>query len=176
MNIDSIKNGLVIDHIHAGGAMRLYNLLGLDELDCTVAIIKNAQSGKLGRKDIIKIDTVTDIDLDVLGYVDPGITVNVIRGGELVEKKQLSLPERLENVLRCRKPPLHNLRGAGAQAGILPLRPQERDLPLHLLRGQGGEIAPGVFCPNSLPAGGACSIINVSKSRGDGNGTSTQGL
>ena len=92
MNIDSIKNGLVIDHIHAGGAMRLYNLLGLDELDCTVAIIKNAQSGKLGRKDIIKIDTVTDIDLDVLGYVDPGITVNVIRGGELVEKKQLSLP------------------------------------------------------------------------------------
>lgn len=104
MNIDSIKNGLVIDHIHAGGAMRLYNLLGLDELDCTVAIIKNAQSGKLGRKDIIKIDTVTDIDLDVLGYVDPGITVNVIRGGELVEKKQLSLPERLENVLRCRNP------------------------------------------------------------------------
>ena len=90
MNIDSIKNGLVIDHIHAGGAMRLYNLLGLDELDCTVAIIK--------------IDTVTDIDLDVLGYVDPGITVNVIRGGELVEKKQLSLPERLENVLRCRNP------------------------------------------------------------------------
>ncbi len=104
MNIDSIKNGLVIDHIRAGSAMRIYNLLGLDELDCTVAIIKNAQSAKLGRKDIIKIDTVTDIDLDVLGYVDPGITVNVIRGGELVEKKQLSLPERLENVLRCRNP------------------------------------------------------------------------
>ena len=104
MNIDSIKNGLVIDHIRSGGAMRIYDLLGLGSLDCTVAIIKNAQSAKLGRKDIIKIDTVTDIDLDVLGYVDPGITVNVIRGGELVEKKNLTLPERLENVLRCKNP------------------------------------------------------------------------
>ena len=84
--------------------MRIYDLLGLGSLDCTVAIIKNAQSGKMGRKDIIKIDTVTDIDLDVLGYVDPGITVNVIRGGELVEKKNLTLPERLENVLRCKNP------------------------------------------------------------------------
>ena len=104
MNIDSIKNGLVIDHIRSGGAMRIYDLLGLGSLDCTVAIIKNAQSGKMGRKDIIKIDTVTDIYLDVLGYVDPGITVNVIRGGELVEKKNLTLPERLENVLRCKNP------------------------------------------------------------------------
>ena len=104
MNIDSIKNGLVIDHIRSGGAMRIYDLLGLGSLDCTVSIIKNAQSGKMGRKDIIKIDTVTDIDLDVLGYVDPGITVNVIRGGELVEKKNLTLPERLENVLRCKNP------------------------------------------------------------------------
>ena len=104
MNIYSIKNGLVIDHIRSGGAMRIYDLLGLGSLDCTVAIIKNAQSGKMGRKDIIKIDTVTDIDLDVLGYVDPGITVNVIRGGELVEKKNLTLPERLENVLRCKNP------------------------------------------------------------------------
>ena len=104
MNIDSIKNGLVIDHIRSGGAMRIYDLLGLGSLDCTVAIIKNAQSGKMGRKDIIKIDTVTDIDLDVLGYVDPGITVNVIRGGELVEKKNLTLPERLENVIRCKNP------------------------------------------------------------------------
>ena len=104
MNIDSIKNGLVIDHIRSGGAMRIYDLLGLGSLDCTVAIIKNAQSGKMGRKDIIKIDTVTDIDLDVQGYVDPGITVNVIRGGELVEKKNLTLPERLENVLRCKNP------------------------------------------------------------------------
>ena len=104
MNSDSIKNGLVIDHIRSGGAMRIYDLLGLGSLDCTVAIIKNAQSGKMGRKDIIKIDTVTDIDLDVLGYVDPGITVNVIRGGELVEKKNPTLPERLENVLRCKNP------------------------------------------------------------------------
>ena len=104
MIIDAIKNGIVIDHIAAGKAMVLYKIMGLGDLDCTVAILKNVVSGKLGRKDIIKIDTVTDIDLDVLGYVDPGITVNVIRGGELVEKKQLSLPERLENVLRCRNP------------------------------------------------------------------------
>lgn len=104
MNIDAIKNGLVIDHITAGGAMRIYSLLHLDSLDCTVAIIKNATSAKLGRKDIIKIDSVTDIDLDVLGYVDPGITVNVIRDGALIEKKTLSLPKRLENVLKCRNP------------------------------------------------------------------------
>ena len=104
MIVNPIRDGIVLDHITAGKAMEIYRILDLDKLGCTVAIIKHAQSGKLGRKDIIKIDTVTDIDLDVLGYVDPGITVNVIRGGELVEKKQLSLPERLENVLRCRNP------------------------------------------------------------------------
>ena len=104
MIIDAIKNGIVIDHIAAGKAMELYQILGLGNLDCSVAILKNVVSAKLGRKDIIKIDTVTDIDLDVLGYVDPGITVNVIRGGELVEKKNLTLPERLENVLRCKNP------------------------------------------------------------------------
>ena len=74
MNIDAIKNGIVIDHIHAGGAMELYRLLNLDKLDCTVAIIKNAPSGLMGRKDIIKIDSMTYIDLTVIGYVDPGAT------------------------------------------------------------------------------------------------------
>ena len=104
MNIDAIKNGIVIDHIHAGGAMELYRLLNLDKLDCTVAIIKNAPSGLMGRKDIIKIDSMTDIDLTVIGYVDPGATINVIKDGRLFEKRKLTLPEKIVNVLRCKNP------------------------------------------------------------------------
>lgn len=104
MNIDSIKNGIVIDHIHAGGAMELYRLLNLGKLDCTVAIIKNAPSELMGRKDIIKIDSMTDIDLAVIGYVDPGATINVIKDGRLFEKRKLTLPERVVNVLRCKNP------------------------------------------------------------------------
>ena len=104
MNIDSIKNGIVIDHIHAGGAMELYRLLNLDKLDCTVAIIKNAPSGLMGRKDIIKIDSMTDIDLTVIGYVDPGATINVIKDGRLYEKRKLTMPEKIVNVLRCKNP------------------------------------------------------------------------
>ena len=104
MNIDSIKNGLVIDHIRAGGAMDLYRLLHLGDMDCTVAIIKNAPSRKLGRKDIIKIDSDRDIDLGVIGFVDPDATINVIREGRLVSKRKLDLPERIVNVLKCRNP------------------------------------------------------------------------
>lgn len=104
MKIDSIIDGIVIDHIRAGGAMELYRLLGLDALDCPVAIIKNAPSGKLGRKDIIKIDSDMEICLDVLGFVDPDATINVIRGGVLVEKKHAGLPARIKSVLRCRNP------------------------------------------------------------------------
>ena len=104
MNIDAIKNGIVIDHIHAGGAMELYRLLNLDKLDCTVAIIKNAPSGLMGRKDIIKIDSMTDIDITVIGYVDPGATINVIKDGRLFEKRKLTMPEKIVNVLRCKNP------------------------------------------------------------------------
>ena len=104
MNIDSIKNGIVIDHIHAGGAMELYRLLHLDKLDCTVAIIKNAPSELMGRKDIIKIDREMDLDWDLIGYVDPSITVNIIRDGKLVEKRTLKLPERIRGVLKCKNP------------------------------------------------------------------------
>ena len=104
MNIDSIKNGIVIDHITAGRGMTLYTLLNLDRLDCSVALIKNATSGKMGRKDIIKIDSEIDVDLDVIGYVDPGVTVNVIHEGELVSKKQMELPEKLVNVIKCHNP------------------------------------------------------------------------
>ena len=104
MNIDSIKNGFVIDHIEAGKAMRIYEMLHLGELDCQVAIIKNAHSTKMGKKDIIKIDSAIDLDLDVLGYVSPHITVDVIRDGVRVEKKHIELPDTLTNILRCKNP------------------------------------------------------------------------
>ncbi len=104
MHIDSIKNGLVLDHITAGNSMKIYRSLGLDELDCSVAIIKNVKSRKTGRKDIIKIDADIEIDLGVLGYLDPGITVNRIVNGEIVEKKHLELPERVVNIIRCKNP------------------------------------------------------------------------
>lgn len=104
MNIDSIKRGIVLDHIKAGRSMDIYKYLHLDELECSVAIIKNVKSDAMGRKDIIKIDEDITIDLDVLGYIDPGITVNVIDNGEIVEKKHLELPQKLVNVIRCKNP------------------------------------------------------------------------
>ena len=104
MNIGHIENGIVLDHITAGNGMNIYNVLKLGELDCTVALIKNADSPKMGKKDIIKISTHLDIDLDVLGYLDPGITVNVIHEGEVVERKKLALPERVVGVIKCKNP------------------------------------------------------------------------
>lgn len=104
MNIDSIKNGIVIDHITAGKSMELYHLLGLDALAYPVALIKNVNSKKMGKKDIIKIDFDIDIDTDVLGYVDPGVTVNIIKNGERVEKRRIQLPDKLTNVIKCKNP------------------------------------------------------------------------
>ena len=104
MNIDSIKNGIVIDHITAGKGMEIYKLLGLDGLDCSVALIKNVASRKMGKKDIIKIDSDFDVDTDILGFVDPDVTVNIIKDGKTAEKKTIGLPERLTNVLTCKNP------------------------------------------------------------------------
>ena len=104
MNIDSIKNGIVIDHIASGKGMQIYNLLNLDELDCSVAIIKNVSSNKMGKKDIIKVDADIDVDVDLLGYVDPGVTVDIIKDSKLVEKRKVSLPEKLTNVIKCKNP------------------------------------------------------------------------
>ena len=104
MNIDSIQNGVVLDHIQAGKSMEIYNLLRLGELDCSVAIIKNVRSNRMGKKDILKIDSPMELDLDVLGYVDSNITVNIIRDGKLVDKKHLELPRKLVNVIRCKNP------------------------------------------------------------------------
>ena len=104
MNVDSIRDGIVIDHIAAGRGMKLYRLLGLENLEAPVAMITNVVSRKLGRKDIIKIDAAIDVDLDTIGYVDPGATVNIIRDGELKEKKRIEMPEKLVNVLFCKNP------------------------------------------------------------------------
>ena len=104
MNIDSIHNGVVLDHIQAGKSMDIYKHLHLEKLDCSVAIIRNARSARQGKKDIIKIDSPLELDLDVLGYIDPNITVNIIRNGERVDKKHVALPQTLVNVIRCHNP------------------------------------------------------------------------
>lgn len=104
MVIDKIENGIVLDHIKAGNAMAVYKYLNLDELDCCVALIKNVKSRKMGKKDIIKIDTLLDVNLDVLGYFDENITVNIIKNGEKADKKHLSLPKEIVNVVKCKNP------------------------------------------------------------------------
>ena len=104
MNIDSIQNGVVIDHITAGLGMRLYELLSLASLDVSIALIKNVSSKKLGKKDIIKIDADIELDLDVIGFVDPDATINIIKEGVLVEKRSIDMPETLTNVIKCKNP------------------------------------------------------------------------
>ncbi len=104
MRIGHIENGIVLDHITAGNGMNVYNILKLGELDCAVALIKNAESPKMGKKDIIKISTNLEIDLDVLGYIDPGITVNIIKDGVVTERTTLTLPERVVGVIKCKNP------------------------------------------------------------------------
>ena len=104
MIIGQIKDGIVLDHISAGRGTEIYKVLGLDKLDCTVAMIKNADSVKKGKKDIIKVGQVIDLDFDVLGYIDPGITVNIIQDGKLAKRSHLSLPERVKGIIRCKNP------------------------------------------------------------------------
>ena len=104
MILGQIKDGIVLDHIAAGNGMNIYNVLKLGELDCTVALIKNADSSKMGKKDIIKIGTLLDLDLDILGYLDPGITVNIVRDGVVAERRKLELPERVVGVIKCKNP------------------------------------------------------------------------
>ena len=104
MKIDSIQNGIVLDHITAGKALQVYHDLELDKLDCSVAILQNVKSSKMGKKDIIKIADNMDLNLDVLGYIDPDITVCYIRDGKIVEKKHLELPEKIVNIVRCKNP------------------------------------------------------------------------
>ena len=104
MKIDSIQNGIVLDHITAGKAMQIYYDLGLDKLSCSVALIQKVNSKKMGKKDIIKIDQNMDIDLDVIGYIDPDVTVSIIKDGETIEKKKVDLPKKLVNIKKCKNP------------------------------------------------------------------------
>ena len=104
LNVDSLKRSIVIDHIKAGSCMDIYKYLELDKLDCSVAIIKNAKSNAMGKKDIIKVEGLLDIDLDVLGFIDCDITVNVIDDGKIIEKKKLTMPETIRNVVSCKNP------------------------------------------------------------------------
>ena len=104
MNIDGVNNGIVLDHIGAGKSMRIYELLGLDKLSCSVAIIQNVSSEKYGKKDIIKIDELIDLNYDMLGYIDSNITVNIVKDGKLFKKLHMGLPETLKNVIFCKNP------------------------------------------------------------------------
>jgi aspartate carbamoyltransferase regulatory subunit len=104
LNIDQIKNGIVIDHIKAGQGIRIFSWLGLDRASYTVAFVLNASSGRMGKKDLIKIDNTIAINFDILGLIDPDITVNIIENGRISEKRKLKLPERVENVLICKNP------------------------------------------------------------------------
>ena len=104
MNIDSIKTGIVIDHIKAGEGMKIYNFLNLDELECSIAIIKNVHSKLMGKKDIIKIDADLGVDLNALGYIDSDITMNVIKEGVRTEKYHPTLPETITGIIKCKNP------------------------------------------------------------------------
>ncbi len=104
MRVDEIKNGIVIDHITAGRAMQIYTLLGLDNIESTVAVLQNVPSKKMGKKDIIKIDCIMDINFDVLGFISPNITVDTVRGGTVTEKKHINLPDELTDILHCKNP------------------------------------------------------------------------
>ena len=105
LNVGKLNEGVVLDHIAAGRSMDIYKYLKLDKMDCCVAIIKNARSSKMGRKDIIKVECpIEELNLDVLGFIDHTITVNIIKDGEIVEKKVLNLPQRLVNIIHCKNP------------------------------------------------------------------------
>ena len=104
MNIDSIKNGIVIDHISAKRGMEIYEALNLENLDCSVAIITNARSKKMGKKDIIKIDKEMEIDVDMIGFIEPNATINIVKDGKLIKKYKVALPEKIINIANCQNP------------------------------------------------------------------------
>lgn len=104
LSIDSLERGVVIDHIKAGKAMEIYNYLGLDKLECSVAIIKNVKSNRMGKKDIIKIEDEIETDLHMLGFIDTNITVNIIDGGTIIKKMNITLPDKIVNIIKCKNP------------------------------------------------------------------------
>ena len=138
MNVDSIERGLVIDHIDAGKGMEIVRLLNLDKVPCPVAVIRNARSSKTGRKDIIKIEEEIDINLDVLGFIDPTITVNIIVGGHIVEKKRIAPPREVVNVVKCKNPRC--------------ITSTEHELPQVFRRGEDEDIYRCAYCEQEYQA------------------------
>lgn len=132
MNVDSIERGVVIDHIAAGKGMEIVRLLDLEQLTCPVAVIRNARSSKTGKKDIVKIEDEIDVNLDVLGFIDPHITVNIIVGGRIVEKKRMAPPDEITNVAKCKNPRC--------------ITTVEPDLPQVFRRAGDGEVYRCVYC------------------------------
>lgn len=139
LNVSGLKEGFVLDHIQAGKSMAIYNYLGLDKLDCQVAIIKNAKSNKMGRKDIIKIECDLDvINLDVLGYIDHNITINIIKDSKIVDKKALALPKKITNVISCKNPRC--------------ITSIEQELPhVFILTDEANEIYRCLYCEEKYP-------------------------
>ena len=134
MNIDGINTGYVLDHIKAGKGFELYHLLGLDKVDCTVAIIQRASSEKYGAKDIIKIDADIPIDYDLIGYISPDITVNIVKDRELVRKFKPCPPAELRNVIKCRNPHSAEIQACRQRFGRLPLCLLRHAVPRHQVR------------------------------------------
>ena len=135
LNVGALETGFVMDHIKAGKAMTIYHDLKLDQLDCTVAIIKNAKSNKMGKKDIIKVECPVDqLDLGIVGFIDPNITVNVIENGEIVEKKKLELPKEIRNVIRCKNPRCITSIEQGLDQVFVLTDQRKARLPLQVLR------------------------------------------
>ena len=139
MKVTAVNNGVVIDHITAGKCMKLYQFLDLDHVDATIALIKNAPSQKMGKKDIIKIDTELELDLDALGYIDPNVTINIVKDGVCVKKVHPQLPERLTNIIQCKNPRCI-LCGAGDSPYLQADRQGKGRISLHLLRIQGKKL------------------------------------
>lgn len=104
MRVDSIRDGIVIDHIESGKGIKIYEMLGLDSLDCSVALLRNVSSKKMGKKDIIKIDCILGINFDVLGFISPNITIDMVRDGKVIEKRHIALPQELKDILVCKNP------------------------------------------------------------------------
>ena len=137
MNIDSIQNGVVLDHIQAGKSMDIYKSLHLDQLDCSVAIIKNVRSGRMGKRTSSN-RLPLEVDVDVLGYIDDKITVNIIRDGQRVEKRRLEPPKKLVNIIRCKNPRCITVAEPQLDSIFLLSDPERPRLPLRLLRHRKG--------------------------------------
>ena len=137
LNISGIHEGFVLDHIQAGMSLQIYHDLKLDKLDCSVAIIKNAKSNKMGKKDIIKVECpIEALDLDILGFIDHNITVNVIKGDRIVEKKELKLPKQVKNVIKCKNPRCVTSIEQELDQIFILADEEKRSVPLQVLRGK----------------------------------------